>query len=52
MQNPTHKYNAEGTYTVTLIVSGPGGNDTKVMTDYITVGGTSSNAVYLPFVSR
>lgn len=36
-QNPTHTYNAVGTYTVALTVTGPGGSDTETKTDYITV---------------
>jgi serine protease len=36
-QNPSHQYTAEGSYTVTLTVTGPGGSDDKVRTDYITV---------------
>jgi hypothetical protein len=35
--NPTHTYLQTGTYTVTLIVFGPGGNDSEVKTAYITV---------------
>jgi len=37
-QNPSHTYNAAGTYTVSLTVTGPGGSDTETKTDYITVG--------------
>ncbi|MBD3297216.1 MAG: PKD domain-containing protein, partial [candidate division Zixibacteria bacterium] len=36
-QNPSHTYNSAGTYTVALIVTGPGGSDTETKTDYITV---------------
>jgi trimeric autotransporter adhesin len=36
-ENPTHIYSTPGTYTVTLIVTGPGGSDTKSFTNYITV---------------
>jgi PKD repeat protein len=36
-QNPVHTYIASGVYPVSLTVSGPGGSDTKVMTDYISV---------------
>ena len=35
--NPTHTYHQVGTYTVTLFVFGPGGNDSEVKTAYITV---------------
>ena len=41
VQNPVHQYNTPGTYTVTLSVSGRGGADTEVKTDYITVINTS-----------
>ena len=36
-QNPTYSYTTSGTYTVTLTVSGPGGSNSVVKTDYITV---------------
>ena len=36
-QNPTHVYAAAGTYTVSLTVDGPGGADTSVMPDLVTV---------------
>ena len=36
-QNPSHTYNTPGTYTVSLTVTGPGGSDTEIKTDYITV---------------
>ncbi|MDI6644141.1 MAG: DUF3344 domain-containing protein [Methanobacteriaceae archaeon] len=35
--NPIHTYNVPGTYTVTLKVTGPGGEDTKTEANYITV---------------
>ncbi|MFH0945878.1 MAG: PKD domain-containing protein, partial [Planctomycetota bacterium] len=37
LQHPTHTYTTSGTYTVSLTVTGPGGNDTITKTDYITV---------------
>ena len=36
-QNPAHIYTEAGTYTVTLVVTGPGGSDQLVKTNYITV---------------
>ena len=36
-QHPTHTYTAKGTYTVTLTVSGPLGEDTATQLDAITV---------------
>ncbi len=36
-QNPSYTYNSAGTYTVSLTVTGPGGNDTNTKTNYITV---------------
>ena len=35
--NPTYTYNTVGTYTVKLTVTGPGGSDEEIKTDYITV---------------
>lgn len=36
-QNPSHVYETEGGFTVTLVVSGPGGSDSEIKTDYIRV---------------
>ena len=36
-QNPTHTYTVAGTYTVSMFVCGPGGEDCESKTDYITV---------------
>ncbi|MEW6071374.1 MAG: PKD domain-containing protein [Planctomycetota bacterium] len=38
-QHPSHTYVAEGTYTVSLTVSGPGGSDTRTRVDLIRAGG-------------
>jgi len=35
--NPIHTYEMPGIYTVTLTVSGPGGNDVETKTDYIVI---------------
>ena len=31
---PVHPYNAAGTYTVSLTVTGPGGTDTEIKTEH------------------
>ncbi len=36
-QHPTHTYACTGTFSVSLTVSGPGGSDTEVKTDYVRV---------------
>ena len=36
-KNPNHEYIEPGNYTVSLEVSGPGGNDTEVKIDYILI---------------
>jgi len=50
--NPSHTYNNDGTYTVTLAVSNQYGADTKIKTAYITVnnnGGSEDLIAYYPF---
>lgn len=42
-QNPTFTYEATGTYTVVLTVSGPEGEDTLRRTDYIVVNDVPDN---------
>ncbi len=37
LQNPTHSYALEGTYTVSLTSTGPGGANTETKADFITV---------------
>jgi PKD repeat protein len=37
LQNPTHTYTTVGTYSVSLMVDGPGGSDTLSMPDLVTV---------------
>jgi PKD repeat protein len=37
MKNPTYRYTRPGTYSVSLTVTGPGGSDSEVKTNYITV---------------
>ena len=37
LQNPSHLYNAGGTFTVKLTVTGPGGSNTKSIPNYITI---------------
>lgn len=37
LQNPSHIYTSPGHYTVVLTVAGPGGEDSAMRTDYITV---------------
>ncbi len=36
-QNPSHQYANDGTYSVSLTVTGPGGSDIETKTNYITV---------------
>jgi predicted outer membrane repeat protein len=50
--NPTHTYEAAGTFTVTLTVSGSGGMDTLTRLDYITVYPPEQHFVYLPLILR
>ena len=49
-QSPTYTYALTGTFTISLTVSGPEGNDMEVKADYITV--TREWRVYLPLVLR
>jgi PKD repeat protein len=40
---PAHTYNADGSYTVALTVTGPNGSDTESKVDYISVGGNDAS---------
>jgi PKD repeat protein len=40
-QNPSHVYTQPGTYTVSLIATGPGGSDTLTKVAYVIVTGSS-----------
>src|SRR5206468_3905046 len=37
LKNPTHQYTVAGSYTVSLMATGPGGQDTDVKTGYIAI---------------
>jgi len=37
-QNPSHTYTTQGTYSVTLVATGPRGTDTATITDMVAVG--------------
>jgi PKD repeat protein len=45
-QNPTYAFTSPGTYTVSLTVGGPSGNDTETKADYITVDYPAPNAAF------
>jgi len=45
--NPSHLYTSIGTYTITLIISGPGGTDSRTRTDYIVV---KHHYIFLPLI--
>jgi PKD repeat protein len=47
LRHPTYEYTEIGTYTVTLTVTGPGGSDSEVKTDYITVTDTSVDEMHV-----
>ncbi len=49
-QSPSYTYANAGTYTVRLMVTGPGGSDDEVKTDYISVTpvpGTTGGSIHL-----
>ncbi len=43
---PTHQYTEPGTYSVSLTVVGPGGTDSIIKTNYITVQAVPPNAAF------
>jgi len=49
VENPAHVYSTPGVYSVSLTVAGPGGTDTGVQTNLVTVN--ASNALLAQFVS-
>jgi PKD repeat protein len=49
--SPTHTYAAEGFYTVSLTVSGPGGTDTLTRSSYIAVS-EAGYYIYVPIILR
>ena len=56
-QHPAHTYTVSGTYTVSLSISGPGGEDTMVKTEYIMVTEPiveppPGYTLYLPFATK
>jgi len=51
-QNPSHVYNAAGTYTVTLTVTGPGGSHSETKVDHITVSAPAPVADFTADVTR
>ena len=51
-QNPSHTYTADGTYTVSLTVTGPGGSDTSTQSGLITVNSAANPVWYFTFTSN
>jgi len=45
LENPTHTYGSNGTYTVTLTSTNAFGNDTEIKTNYITVNVSGATPV-------
>lgn len=50
-QNPSKTYSSTGTYTVTLVVTGPSGNNTLTRTDYIAVTNPAVTAPVASFIA-
>ncbi|MCJ7576549.1 MAG: PKD domain-containing protein, partial [Dehalococcoidia bacterium] len=46
LQSPTHQYNSTGSYNVSLTAGNGCGNDTKTVTNYITVTGAAPTAAF------
>ena len=51
LTNPTHTYTEEGSYTVSLTVSGELGDDSMIKVSYIIVGDEMFN-LFLPIIER
>lgn len=54
-RNPTHTYTTVGVYSVALTVSGPGGEDTLAVDEFISVAPNQNprdHQVYLPLVKK
>jgi PKD repeat protein len=49
LPSPSHTYGAAGSYTVTLAINGPGGNDTQTKAEYIVV---ENHQAFLPIIIR
>jgi PKD repeat protein len=47
--NPGYSYQTAGTYSVKLTVTGPGGSDEEIKTDYITVSSPTPQSFYADF---
>ncbi|MEW5804238.1 MAG: S8 family serine peptidase [bacterium] len=45
--NPAHTYTSEGTYTVSLTATGPGGTDAETKTGYVIVSSLAGEWIYL-----
>jgi hypothetical protein len=50
--DPVHIFHTAGTYTVSLTVSGDGGEDTETKTDYIHIEDGMKYKVYLPMILK
>jgi PKD repeat protein len=50
LESPTHVYRHEGSFAVTLTVSGLGGTDSRTVPDFVTIA--TETHIYLPYVLR